>query len=299
MKPERHFVAERIVAQHCPDLLRPAPGPAELLPNLGKVGRKLGRAVASGLSALLNGKTPVVRCLLPERSDATEFSRRVAHLAANSLLVAGPQDVPLLVTIEAEAVLRLVDRTFGGRGDVPNPMPEDFPMSAELMIQRLENLVATRLGEALEAPEPDSVRPQRRDGSLHVINPFLPGEPLALLVFEIEESAEIKWTMCLALSLSALPALFDRGDGAAATPGAPTEPASPLSQPFAEMPLELTAVLVDTRMPMAVAAMLKPGVVLPVAVARAVPLKIAGKIVARGAVGSADDRIAIRITQAF
>jgi flagellar motor switch protein FliM len=42
---------------------------------------------------------------------------------------------------------------------------------------------------------------------------------------------------------------------------------------------------------------LEPGSVLPVAVARAVPLSIDGRIVARGTIGAQDDRIAVQLTQ--
>ena len=34
MKPERQLVAERPVAQHCAELVRPEPGADELLPQL-------------------------------------------------------------------------------------------------------------------------------------------------------------------------------------------------------------------------------------------------------------------------
>ncbi|MBA3055783.1 MAG: FliM/FliN family flagellar motor switch protein [Sphingomonadales bacterium] len=64
-------------------------------------------------------------------------------------------------------------------------------------------------------------------------------------------------------------------------------------------PLYLAGVLVDMRRAMAVLAAIEPGTVLPVAVARAVPLLLGGLAVASGTVGAADDRIAIQITTAF
>ena len=45
MKPERAFIADRPLAQHCPELLRAGPAPAELTPTLTKFGDRL---IASG-----------------------------------------------------------------------------------------------------------------------------------------------------------------------------------------------------------------------------------------------------------
>ena len=52
-------------------------------------------------------------------------------------------------------------------------------------------------------------------------------------------------------------------------------------------------------MPVSLAALaaLEPGSILPVAIARAVPLAIGGQIIARGTIGAQDDRIALRLTQ--
>jgi flagellar motor switch protein FliM len=61
--------------------------------------------------------------------------------------------------------------------------------------------------------------------------------------------------------------------------------------------LPLSATLVDMRVPLATAAALTPGMVLPVAVARAVPLAAGGSVIARGTVGHQDDRVALKLTQ--
>ena len=50
--------------------------------------------------------------------------------------------------------------------------------------------------------------------------------------------------------------------------------------------------------PVAIAA-LQPGQILPVAVARSIPLKGGGKTIAHGTIGAMDDRVAVQITQAF
>nr|WP_268958963.1 FliM/FliN family flagellar motor C-terminal domain-containing protein [Novosphingobium aerophilum] len=75
--------------------------------------------------------------------------------------------------------------------------------------------------------------------------------------------------------------------------------ADPLSEPFGDLPLQLSAILVDMRMSMATVAAIEPGMVLPVAVARQVPLRLGQATVATGTVGAADDRVALQIRTAF
>lgn len=53
------------------------------------------------------------------------------------------------------------------------------------------------------------------------------------------------------------------------------------------------------RIPFSSLSTLKPGQLLPVAVARSVPLTIGDKVVAHGTVGEMDDRVAVQITHAF
>jgi len=63
--------------------------------------------------------------------------------------------------------------------------------------------------------------------------------------------------------------------------------------------MPVTAVLVDMRIGFSQLSALKVGDVLPVAVARSVPLKIADTTIAHGTIGEVDDRVAVQITHAF
>jgi flagellar motor switch protein FliM len=74
---------------------------------------------------------------------------------------------------------------------------------------------------------------------------------------------------------------------------------NPALDPFGAMPLTLSAVLVDMRIGFAELSNLQPGQILPVAVARSIPLKIGDKTIASGTIGALDDRVAVQISQAF
>ena len=70
-------------------------------------------------------------------------------------------------------------------------------------------------------------------------------------------------------------------------------------EPFGAMPLSLSAVLVDMALPVSTISALQPGQVLPVSVARSIPLKAGGQTIAHGTIGALDDRVAVQITHAF
>lgn len=293
MKPQRAFVAERAAAQHCAELLRRGPEPAELLPQLARLGDRLARLLAEGLARLGGGEAPLVTPQVVREERCADLAKGIGPLAANSLLAAGAGGAPLLASLDAGAVLRLVDKAFGGKGEAPATLPGQFPTSAQLMIQRLETLVVECLCAALGAD--GAVRALRRDGDLAELAPFTGDARLAVLQLEVMEGMRAPWLATLALPLATLAELFGHGDRPPAPPAAPRA-ADPAAAPFADVPLPLTAVLVDMQVPLATISALEPGTILPVAVARAVPLSIAGSVIARGTVGAQDDRVAIKIS---
>lgn len=296
MKPERTFTAERPLARHCPELLRPAPAASELLPALARLGDRLARSLAAGLGRMSGGEMPTVRCHAPRECSMADLAGEIAPLAANSLLTPDTRNAPFLASIEAAAVLRMVDRAFGGRGDAPSPLPEAFPFSAELLITRLEAIVAAAAETAFGAQVGGSVQAIARDGALSQLSPFGADTALVVLTVEVHE-APASWKLTLGFPLATLTELV--GAAQPLPKAGPRVEANPAEEPFGDMPLPVTAVLVDMRIGFSQLSALKAGDILPVAVARSVPLKIADTTIAHGTIGEVDDRVAVQITHAF
>lgn len=295
MKPERAFIAERPLAQHCPELLRASAigsAPAELLPALGHAGAKLARVFAASLAPLIGGQELVVAAAAPRELTAADLAKDIAPLAANSLLASGP--AALLASFDAAAVLRMIDRAFGGKGLNPAPMPTAFPASVGVVIRQLEGLVAQGFASVFGA----AFEPVRRNGSLIELDAFADAVELTVLTLTVTEGGAEAWPIHLALPTAALAGLVGEGAQAPARPAAP-RPTNPADEPYCDLPLTLSAVIVEMRLPMSALAELQPGSLLPVSVARNVPLRIGTKTIAHGAIGSVDDRVAIQITQAF
>jgi flagellar motor switch protein FliM len=293
---EHTFVAERTAAQHCPELLRRGPEPVDLGASLARLGERFARALAPALAPLLGGEAPEIAVQPPREFTETELIEDVGALVANSLYSSGVPGLTLLGAIEGAGLLRLVDRAFGGAGEAPKVLPAAFPLSAELMIGKLEVLVAAALAKALGHSDSGEIRPLRRAAQLSELAPFPAGARIAALRCEVAEGARTPWVLTLALPQTMLPKLLGQDGGAAPGSQVPRA-ADPAAAPFADVPLALTATLVDMPVSLAAVSALEPGTVLPVAVARSVPLSIGGALVARGTVGAQDDRIALRLTQ--
>lgn len=297
MKPERALVADRVLAQHCPELLRSREAaPVPLAPAMARLGEALARALSLALAALTATDAPLVRSAAPRECTMAELAQGIASLAANSLLALGTPEMTALASLDAEAVLRMVDRAFGGRGEAPSPLPTAFPMSAELMVARLEGVVVTALGQALGTP--GAIQPTRRDGCIVQLAPYANDEQLGVLTLEVDDPGRSPWKVTVAFPQSVLVKLLGEGDRPAAKSARKAQP-NPADEPFGAVPLTVSAVLVDMRIGFAELSALQPGQIIPVAVARSVPLKIDDKTIAHGTIGAWDDRVAVQISQAF
>lgn len=299
MNTEHKFVAERAAAQHCAELIKRSPEAADLIPALGRLGQDIAKALGPQLGQLIDSDPLSAQAHAPVELNETELAELLGPLAANCLLATGLPGVTILAAIDGHAVLRLVDRAFGGKGEVAGPLPEVFPMSAELLIQRLETAIAAAIGSALGQGE---VRGLRRAARFDELAPFPAGARLAMIKLELCEPEHTPWLLYLALPQTMLGKLLGGvsnggGDGAQRNRRAGPGTADPAAVPFADVALQLAAQLVDMRVPLSVLSALEPGSILPVAVKRAVPLAIAGQIIAHGTVGTADDRIAVQLTQ--
>lgn len=295
MKPERLFVAERPLAQHCAALARSGPGPAELLPAFARAGERMARSLRGALAGLLGGEPPTVECDLPEDMAPAELAAAVPGLAAWSLYGLGGGAGRMLSAVDAEAVLRLVDRAFGGPGEAPHPLPRELPLSAELMVQRVEAVLSTNFAAAAGLSRADAVATLRRDSDFEQVQPFGPETRLAVLTLSVSEGGRAPWRMRLALPFPILADLFANAE----RPTGPRRAAAvdPLDAPYGDLPLPVSAVLVDVALPLSVLSALDVGHVLAVPIARSIPVRVADRTVAHGSIGAVDDRVAVQITQ--
>jgi flagellar motor switch protein FliM len=304
MKPHHDFIAERPVARHAlPGTQRQArvfdPETA-----LARLAQRLAADLPETLVALAGETAPEVTVIEPRQGVMRELLSRGSGPCSHGLLASPDGSARLLVSIDCAGALQLVDLAFGGAGHVPEPVPERLPLSAQLVLARLEAVVAecvARIAGIESDGETPALAPLRRDTDIAALRPFTADRPLWQVGFEIAFGEAEPWTIRLTMAADHAPLLCgsDDEDAPPATrAGQPPEHGA--SRPdFGAIPLTLRATLVDMRVPLARIAALRPGDVLPVSVARQVPLSIGGTTIAHGAAGEIDDRVALQIIHAF
>lgn len=291
MKPQRSLCAAGMAASHCEALFQQRAEPTDLLPELGRLAERLARQLGPVFAGLGDGKAVEVRVAAIERQGGADLAAAIGPLAANCLLAIGQSKSRLLFSIDGAALLAQLDRAFGGTGETAGKLPAVLPLSADLLAQRVERAVAGLLGQAIDPAETMSV--VERDSSYSAISPFGISDAVAVIVFEVAEAGVQPMTLRLAVRVDQLNILLP---ATTTRRRAPRREAGPLDAPFADITLTLEAVLTEMRVPLSRIAALAPGQTIPIPVARAVPLRVGGAIVARGTVGELDDRVALQIT---
>lgn len=281
-------------AVHCDALMRRRAAPAELVPGFERLGERLAAALGRAVAAAWSDPLAEARSLGVRELGCADLAEACGPLPAASAHGFGRSGRALFVAVDGRGLLEQLDRAFGGTGDIGDQLPAALSSSADLLARRLERQVASTLstelgGIAFEEPV--------RGGEFAKIVPFATDAALALLSFEILPADRRPLRIVLAIETEALEELLPHN--AVPRPSRVRRETGPGVAPFSELPLEVSATLVDMSVPISRLAGLAPGAVLPITVARSVPLHIGDAIVARGTVGEIDDHAAIEITQAF
>lgn len=299
MKPERTFEAERPLAQHCAKLLRTGPDIAGLADAADEFTGNLARLLARGLTQVGGGDNLCVRPLPLREATMAELTQDMQEPATHGLFRSAAPDIRILASFELQTVLLLMDRAFGGKGTLPDPLPIELPLSADLFANRLERVTAAALGLALGCAGDTPVVLEQRAKSIGRLAPFKAGTPMIALSFEITFGEEDTKPLTLCVERDALLPILDTDKRTPASGRPRTPPEGTAQGPLGNIPLRIGATLVDMTLEFSKLAALRPGDILPVAVSRTVPLRAGNAVIAHGTIGESDDRLAIQITQAF
>lgn len=283
--------AARRAAEHSDALLKRRAAPADLAADFARFGERLAGTLRPALAAACSDPALQIRSLGVRTAAGGELAKACGPLGARSLHGFGKGDRRLLLSFEGRALLEQLDRAFGGTGDIDEELPAELPLSADLLAQRLEKQALAAIAAQLPNLE---FAPGARGSDLARHCPFDVGAELFLLEFEV--SASRPWRILLALESETLATLLPQRPSPRQSG---RRKAQATDAPFADLPLTASATLVDMSVPLHRFAGLRPGTVLPIMVARNVPLRIGEIVLARGTVGEVDDQVALQITQTF
>jgi flagellar motor switch protein FliM len=302
MRMAHDFAPARAAAQHCAELIARGPRPEERAAMVAAWRRDLARALADDLSPLLSGDRLEVSILEPEALTGAQALAKVGEIAANCLLRCGASGETALLSFDFATALALTDRSFGGEGKVTGGIPEALPRSAALMVDEAAALIAAALTRVShgDAPAPEHLRSECgviiRSESAARLKPFGLDSDCVLVPIVIANRQGSEWRASLAMAAERLDRLLP-GGGHRAAVRKPAQPASGMAAPFAAIPLPLHVVLAEFELSVAQLNRLNPGDTIPITMARQVPLKVGGKAIAHGSIGTAEDRMAIRLNR--
>ncbi|MGV3482308.1 MAG: FliM/FliN family flagellar motor switch protein [Sphingobium sp.] len=282
-------------AQHAETLLAGGQSATTDLDPLNQLAGRLRKGMKMGLEPILNTLPEVT--LQPAammRYDA--YMAHVPSLASNSLFRVKRSDARFLLSVDGGAIMRLVDRYFGGSGAADPVLPQEFPMSAELMIDRLETMIVARLADAMgSTPE---IEREKHEATIAHLAYLEPSDQIVLSRMTVSEAAREPWHIDFVFAGTALrmlaPKLANRVTSR--RPGR-ADWDDLVQSPLGEVPLTVRAVMAESSISMATIAALEPGQILPISLARHVALRVGEQAIGFGTMGKHEDRMAVRLKQ--
>jgi len=302
MRMAHAFAAARPAALHCPELTTRGPRPEESAALLAAWRRDLVRLLEDDLSGLLSGDQLDVTISDPDRLIGADALRRIGQVAANSLLRVGASGETALVSFDFATAVALTDRSFGGDGRTTGGVPEALPRSAALLVEEAATMIAGAITRASfgDMPPPAGASTRGdvivRSESAVRLKPFALDAEVLLFTIEIANRQGCLWRVTLAVAADRMARLLP-GGGLRPRARTPRAPATGMTAPFADMPLPLHVVLAEFDLSLARLQTLAPGDTIPLAMGRQVPLMVGDTVLAHGSVGTAEDRMAIRLTR--
>jgi flagellar motor switch/type III secretory pathway protein FliN len=304
------FAPARAAAVHCAELvghsLGRGPRPEESAALMAAWRRDLARLLADELAALLSGDRLDVSVSEPEPLSGADALRRIGPIAANTLLRVGAQSgaggETALLSLDFATAIALTDRSFGGDGRSGGTVPEALPRSAALLVDEAATMIAGAITRASfgDMPPPTGASAGGevivRSESAARLKPFALDAQTLLFTIAVANHEGCTWRASLAVAAERMGRLLP-GDGRNRRAPGPRAAATGMTAPFAAMPLPLHVVLAEFDLSLARLQSLAPGDTIPLAMGRQVPLMVGDTILGHGTVGTAEDRMAIRLTR--
>lgn len=294
MKTDHSFVAERALANHCPELVsgkaRDASSDEQ---DRDEFMRGLCQLLAKRLQGLLGGKTITATAEAKGAETAFSLSQSIGPRAANYVLECGSGEATFAISFDLGTAIALTDRLFGGDGERPEGEIEVLPPSAALVLRQIVDSCAPAFAEAGDIAGDSEIIAHHLNFAR--LEPF-PRKDYCLsweITFAQENMAD--WQLLIAVRQSEFDELV-RGSGRGAN-GAEDVPIDQLGASFEDIPVPMRAVLTEFKLPLARLASLAPSDVIPISPLREVPLRCGAKTLARGRIGTLDERVALRISR--
>lgn len=204
-----------------------------------------------------------------------------------------------LIVIDGHFGFEMLDRFFGGEGEVPHPLPVEFTGSAETLLTRISSTIAAQLAPAWELLAKIDFTPGQVFAPLSTVPELDAGEAMVVTRLGVAVGeARPQWIDIL-YPVAALkpytPSLTGKVIGG--DPEPEPEWRNALTRAAMALRLPVRSVLAEPVVPLSMLMALKPGDVIPISFGPDVPVMVARQPIGSGTVGTANGQAAIRLTR--
>lgn len=275
-------------------------GARNALGDLGGL-RPIGGQLARTLRELFE---PLLRTQVKVVADAPRIVRfddyvetRDGAFPVFASMTMAPLTGHALAVLDGESIFAMLDLFYGGSGQVPSPLPTDFPPSAEAIARRAARGVADRLADAWRDVAALDFTVDKVDTNAAMLAGVDPDERLVLARFSLTELDGRSSIVDILYPVEGLrplaPQLGSKTRARAGDPGW----FGALTRTVMEVRLPVRSVLAEQTVPLSRLMNLQPGDIIPISFGPEVPLFVADNHFARGSVGAANGRAAIRVAR--
>lgn len=286
----------RTSADHAPVLGAASINPFGDLVTMQHLSARLAKSLKSVFEGLLRKELRAWAEPLSVQRYADYKAERGAGLAAWQALAMTPGKGRALIVLDGKFVMEMLDCFFGGDGEAPHPMPEEFSPAAEAMVNRIGESLSGPLDAAWEPLARIGFRPA---GNMVASAPDLGNdEPVVVTRFGVAEGEHKPVFVDLIYPVAALKPHTASLMAKVHDKPVEVEPQwrSGLTRAVMGVPLEVRSVLAEPVVPLAMLLDLKPGDVIPIDFGAEVPVMVASRRLGTGLVGTSNGRAAVRLT---
>lgn len=284
-------------AAHAHALGEAAANPLGDLGALDTVNQRFARALRSLFEPMLRRPVRIAADAIQVRRFDDWLDGREG-LTSTTLVSMAPLSGHAMLAVDGGLIFELVDLYFGGPGVAPNPLPAEFTPTAEAMVERLARGAVERLAEAWSELAALDFRVGRSESNPALLAQLDGSDRVVVTRFSLQLTDSRVAAVELLYPAAALKpiasTLSSRAQGRRPASADPAWLAS-LTRAVMDVKLPVRSVLAEPVVPLSTLMNLKPGDVIPISFGPEIPLLVADKNFARGAVGAANGRAAIRV----
>lgn len=274
-----------------------AHGPA--MPGLDRMSERLARSLR-GIIEPYAGVRPTVTPQPIDNSMFMMWDACTPAFTSLSLYHIAPIQGVVILRLDSVFVCNLVDRFYGGAGKVKDLDRAEFTPTEDRLIDKLAQQIMGAVKLLWAELLPVDVSHVGHETNVAQISGIDSNGDIVCQAFEIALSDNLKWTMEIvypAHGLAALEIANNDAQKGGVSASMPVDPVwqSQLNRKLGEVRLPARSVLARPNLNVTELMALKPGDVIPLHIARSLPLIIGDRVFAHGTIGEQDGRAAFLI----